>query len=693
MTDAAPTHATPTDAAPIPAVPPPSAKRVPHIWQRPTGDVDDPYAWLRDRDDPDTTAYLNAENDHASDWFKQHDDRVETIFGEIKSRIQETDQSAPVPDDDWYYLNRTEEGKQYPILCRGRTAEDADRQVILDVNIEAQAHEFFSLGLFDVNPDHRLAAWSADTNGAERYDLRFRDIDSGDDLDDVLTDTKGGSAWSADGHYLFYVVPDEMERPAKVMRHRLGTPQDDDVEVYREDDERFFVGLGISRSDQWIVMGSQSKLSSEWWVLAADDPTGTPTVVANRRQEVEYSVAHWGDRFVIVTNLDAEDFRIMTAPTDAPAEWTELIPHQSGRKIDGAAAFASHLAILQWQDAQRQIRVLFRDGSERTVDALDGPHDIGFSANRQYDTDVLRISVQSMAQPRTIYDVDVHSGGQTLVKQTPTPNVDLDDYTAERVWAQATDGTRIPVDVVRHVDTPVDGSAACLLYGYGSYEISVPPMFSVTRLSLLDRGAIFALAHPRGGGEGGRRWYTDGKLLAKRNTFTDTLAVAEHLVAKGWSAPDRLAIRGGSAGGLLVGACITMRPELFAAAVAEVPFVDIVTTMSDPTLPLTVTEWEEWGDPRSEPHASYMLSYSPYDNTDPADYPAIYITAGLNDPRVSYHEPAKWVARLRHVNTGDRPILMRTEMGAGHGGPSGRYEAWRDEARTLTFLVVTLGSA
>lgn len=675
-----------------PPAPPPVAKRVPHTWQRPTGDVVDHYAWLRDREDPDTIAYLEAENAYADAWFAPHQDLIDAVFDEIKSRVQETDQSPPVPHDDWYYLNRTEEGQQYVIICRGPGPETAADKVILDVNAEAADHEYFSLGLFDVSPDHRLAAWSSDTDGRERYRLRFRDIDGGVDLDDVLTDTKGGSAWSADGRYLFYVVPDDTERPHAVMRHRLGTPQDADVEVYREDDERFYVGLGLSRGNRWIVMGSQSKLTSEWRVLAADDPTGDPRIVAKRRDEVEYDVGDWGDRFVITTNLDAEDFRVMTAPLDAPGEWTELVPHQPGRRIVAVEPFEDHLAILQWDDAQRRVRVRFRDGTERPIEALEGPHDITFSANRQWSTDVLRVSVQALDHPLTIVDVDVRTGEQTLIKQQPTPNVDLDDYIAERTWAKATDGTRVPVDVVRHVDTPVDGSAACLLYGYGSYEISVPTFFSVPRLSLLDREVIFALAHPRGGGEGGRRWYTDGRLLAKRNTFTDTLTAADHLVTGGWSAPDRLAVRGGSAGGLLVGACITMRPERFAAAVAEVPFVDIVTTMSDPTLPLTVTEWEEWGDPRSEPHASYMLSYSPYDNTVPADYPALYVTAGLNDPRVSYHEPAKWVARLRQVRTGDKPILLRTEMGAGHGGPSGRYKVWRDEVRALTFLLVTLGS-
>lgn len=668
------------------------AKRVPHTWSRPTGDVIDHYAWLADRDDPDTVAYLEAENAIADEWFAERTNLVQAITDEIKSRVQETDDSPPVRDDDWWYLRRTEEGKAYGIHCRGRTPETAGEQVVLDVNAEADGFDYFSLGMLNVSPDHTLAAWSADTNGSERYTVRFRDIDAGTDIDDVLTETKSGaSAWSADGQHFFYMLPDDTERPYRVMRHRMGTPQTEDVEVFSDHDERFFVGVGATLSKKWIVIGCGSKITSEQWLIPADDPTAEPTLVRPRTDGVEYDVDHWGDQLVVLTNLDAEDFRVMTAPEDQPGEWTELVAHEAGRKIDHVRPFADHLAILESVRMQPRMRVLFRDGTERVLPGLDAPHSLGFGSNRTWETDVLRVGMASMADPQRTVDINVRTGEQTLVKQQPTPNVDLDDYVAERIWATAEDGTKVPIDVVRHVDTPVDGSAGCLLYGYGSYEISVPPYFSVARLSLLDRGMTFALVHPRGGGEGGRRWYTDGKLLRKRNTFTDTLAAADHLVDTGWSAPDRLVIRGGSAGGLLVGACMTMRPDRFAGVVAEVPFVDIVTTMSDPSLPLTVTEWEEWGDPREEPFASYMLSYSPYDNTVAADYPAIYITAGLNDPRVSYHEPAKWAARLREVGTGDRPLLMKTEMGAGHGGPSGRYEAWADEARTLTFVLHAVG--
>lgn len=675
----------------------------PHVWHRPTGDVEDPFAWLRDRDDPATVDYLESENAHADEWFAERSDLLDAVYGEIRSRVQETDLSPPVHHHGWWYVTRTEDGLAYPIHTRARTesdASDANRSTtMLDQNLEAAGHDYFDLGVFEMSPDHTVAAWSCDTRGDEHYTMRFRDLDTGADLPDQLADTTwAGAAWSGDGRWVFYVTADAAERPCHVWRHEIGTDQSADVRIFTEPDERFFVGLGTTRSEAWIVVHSGSKTSSEQWLLPADEPLGELRRLCERRDGVEYQVDHWGDRFVILTNDEAVDFRVMTAPLEDPAAWTELVPHEPGRRITAVEPFASHLVIHEWADAQPRLRVMDRDGSQRIVDVTtlgrgdieNEPHDLELGPTPEWDTSTLRVTYQSLTTPLTIADVDVVDGSVRVVKRTPTPNVDLGRYTAERLWAVADDGARIPADVVRAVDTPVDGTAPCALYGYGAYEASMPPWFSVARLSFLDRGGVWALVHPRGGGEFGRQWYLSGKLLAKRTTFTDTLAAADHLVDGGWSAPDRLAIRGGSAGGLLVGACVTMRPDRFAAAVAEVPFVDIVSTMSDPTLPLTVTEWEEWGDPRAEPYASYIASYSPYDNTVARDYPALYVTAGLNDPRVSYHEPAKWVAKLRTVRTNDAPLLLRTEMGAGHAGPSGRYEAWRDEARVLTFLITVL---
>ena len=667
----------------------PAAQQIPHIWHRPTGQVEDPFAWLREKSNPATIEYLQAENAHAAEWFGERADQVEQLFTEIKSRVQETDMSPPVHHRGWWYVTRTEDEKAYPIHCRGRTEQDASAQVLLDQNLEAEGHEYFDLGVFELSPDHQFAAWSADINGDEHYTMRIRDLNSGEDLaDEIPNTTWAGAAWSRDGAYLLYVTADEQERPYKVWRHQVGSPVTSDVCIFTESDERFFLGIGTTRSDEWILIHAGSKTSAEQWLIPADQPLADPVCVRPRAENLEYELDHWGDQFVILTNLDALDFQVMTAPLDAPDQWSKLIPHVAGQRITGVEPFAHHLVIHRWVAAQPEITIMERTGETWKIPVMDEPHDVGPGPNPDWESRTLRIAYQSLTRPATVADVDLDTHAQRIVKTTPTPNVDLSAYRSERIWVTADDGVQIPVDLMSHRNT--NGPAPVVLYGYGAYETSLPPWFSVARLSLIDRGVIWALAHPRGGGELGRSWYQQGKLLNKATTFTDMIAVGEHLIASGICRPDGLAVRGGSAGGLLVGACVTMRPDLWTAAVAEVPFVDIVTTMSDPTLPLTVTEWEEWGDPRAEPYASYMLSYSPYDNTVPAAYPAIYITAGLNDPRVSYHEPAKWIAQLRHVRTNDAPLLMRCEMGAGHGGPSGRYESWRDEARVLTFLVDVL---
>jgi len=672
------------------AVQPPIAKRVDHYWERPTGRAHDPWAWLRDRDDADTIAYLQAENTFADAWFAEHGSLVDTVFDEIRSRVQETDLGAPVRKGPWWYVTRTEEGQSYPIHCRGTARERAAEVVLLDENTEAAGHEYFSLNAFDISPDHRLLAWSSDVDGSEMYTLRIRDLGTGTDLPDTLEDTTwGGTAWSADSSVVFYVTADEQMRPCTVWRHRLGTAQSDDVVVFDEPDERFYVGIDLTRSGEWIVIESASKTSSEVWLIPADEPQQPARVVVPRRPDVEYSVDHWGDSWVVLTNLEATDFRVMSAPAADPAAWTELIAHRAGRRITSVEAFAEHLVIHEWADAQPRLRIVFRDGTERFIDGAQEPHDLELDANPEWDTSSVRFTMQSLTRPLTVYSADVHTGERTELKRTPVPGVDLSAYTSTRHWATAADGAKVPVDIVHRADLAA-GGAPLVVYAYGSYEASTPPWFSVARLSLLDRGVVWALAHPRGGGELGREWYLQGRLLHKRNTFDDTIACVQHLTHHGIAAADRVAIRGASAGGLLVGACVTRHPAMFRAAVAEVPFVDVVTTMSDPSLPLTVTEWEEWGDPRSEEFAEYILSYSPYDNTGPGEYPALLVTAGLNDPRVGFHEPAKWVAKLRTVNAGSGPLLLRCEMGAGHGGPSGRYDAWRDEARILSFLLVTL---
>jgi oligopeptidase B len=671
-------------------------ERRPHVWRRPTGDVEDDFAWMRQLEDPALGEYLTAENDHTAAWFAPLDDLVDELYGEIKSRVQETDESTPVFNGGWWYVTSTVEGGSYPRHHRGPQRDRASEQLLLDENTEAAGHEYFELGAFDASHDHTTIAWSVDTTGDEHYTLRIRAFDrdgSFRELDDEISDTaNAGVAWSADGTWLFYVRPDEQQRPFQVWRHRVGdTTSERDEIVFEEPDERFYVEIGETRSDRWVVIDATSKTSSEVRVIPSASPLAEPIVVAPRREGVEYHVDDWGDRFLILTNEESDDFRVIVSADGDPTsgDWSDLVPHEPGRRIVGMEPFSGHLVVSEWSAAQPRLRILFRDGDERIVDLGDEPHDVAMSVNPEWTSTTLRFGTQSMSTPPTLYDEDVSSGERTLLRRLPTPNIVLDDYTSSRRWTESSGGVRVPIDIVHHVDTPLDGTAPTVLYGYGAYEASFPPWFSVARLSFLDRGGVFALAHPRGGGELGRGWYLDGKLLAKQNTFDDTLACARHLVETGVTAPGRLCLRGGSAGGLLVGACVTQQPDLFVSAVAEVPFVDVVNSMSDPSLPLTVTEWDEWGDPREEPFASAIAGYSPYDNTDPADYPAIYVTAGLVDPRVSVHEPAKWVARLRRVNTSDRPIVLRTEMGAGHGGPTGRYDAWRDESRTLAFILST----
>lgn len=691
---------------------PPEAKRIPVIRERHGDVVVDDYAWLQAKDDPEVIAYLEAENAHTEAELAHTKELQEELFQEIRSRIQETDLSVPIRKGPWWWYGKTEEGKQYGISARKpvtdpdelEPAEDAAEQVLLDQNVEAGDGDYFAVGAFDPSPDHDLLAWSADRNGSELYEMRFRDLRTGEDLPDVIEGTYYGTAWAADSKTFFYTRPDAAMRPHQVWRHTLGTPASEDVLVMQEDDERFFVGIGTTKDERFLVLDIGSKVTSEVWILEADDPTGTFRCVQPREQEVEYGIEHHGDRFFVVTNADdAVNFKLMEAPEATPGRrhWIEVIGHRPDVKLSGIDVFEDHLVLFERERGVRQIRVRrlspgvaggSPDGGDEHV--IEQPEEVSTASagsNPEFSSHVMRYGYTSMVTPGTVFDYHLDTRARVLRKQQPVlGGYDPDQYLTERLWATAEDGSSIPISIVCRRDRTPGGPA--LLYGYGSYESSTDPAFSSLRLSLLDRGFAFAIAHIRGGGELGRRWYLDGKYLAKKNTFTDFVACAQHLVDTGWTQPAQLAIRGGSAGGLLMGAVVNLRPDLFGAVVAQVPFVDALNTILDPTLPLTVIEWEEWGNPvESKEFYEYMKSYAPYENVEAKDYPPMLVTAGLNDPRVSYWEPAKWVARLRSTKTDSNRLLLKTEMGAGHAGPSGRYDAWREEALVHAFLLDTFG--
>jgi oligopeptidase B len=658
----------------------------------------DPWFWLRHRDDPDVIGYLEAENRYTSAALGHTKPLQEELFEEIRARVQETDVSAPVRYGPWDYFVRTFEGRQYAQHGRrpAGAAPGEDETVLLDENVLAGDSAYFALGGLAVAPAHDLLAYSTDYTGGERHTLRFRDARTGDDLPDAVEDVYYGLAWCDDSRTILYTRPDDTVRPFQIWRHTLGTDASDDVLILQEDDERFFVGVSRSRSGKYLFIASDSKVTSEVHFLPSDDPSATPRVVEPRTADLEYAVEHHidegGDRFFVLTNADgAEDFKIMETPVAAPGRghWVDVVPHRPGTRVHDFDAFVGHLLVSERGGGLEQLRV--RDlatGDEHVVEMPEAVHTVWAGENPEYDTTALRYGYTSLVRPTSAFDYDLATRTSTLVKETPVlGGYDSGRFTSARLWATAPDGTKVPMSVVHRKDVALDGTAPALLYGYGSYEYPVDPTFSSIRLSLLDRGFVFAIAHIRGGGELGRHWYEDGKLLHKRNTFSDFIACAEHLVADGYTSSDRLGARGGSAGGLLMGATMVQRPDLFRAVVAEVPFVDVVTTMLDPSIPLTVTEWEEWGNPNEADFYRYMKSYSPYDNVRATEYPALFVTAGLNDPRVAYWEPAKFVAKLRATKTDDRLLVLKTEMGAGHGGPSGRYDAWRDEALVLAFLL------
>ena len=695
---------------------PPDVEKRQHDVRAPHGAVrGDEYYWLRDdaREDKAMLAYLEAENawvDHVMAPLKPTED---ALYDEFVARIKQDDASVPYRERGWWYYQRYETGKDYPVHARRRDADGlgaadimqrneagdfADEQVLLDVNAMAAGKEYFSVGVYETSPDNRILAWADDAVGRRQYTIRFRDLETGKDYPEAIPGLSADMVWADDNRTLFYVENDpETLLTVRVKKHVLGTPVADDVLVYEEGDDSFYMGLSRTRDDRFICIGVESTVASEVRCAPAADPA-TFTVLAPRERDVEYDADHFDGRWVILTNAPGADgkrapnYKLVTAPTGATSrsEWKDWIAHREDVLLEDYELFDGFTAIAERSNALERVRVLKADGDEHV--AADEPaYSMGLSINAEPDTPWLRYGYTSLTTPATTYELNVLTGERRLLKQQPVIGYDASKYATERTWATARDGTRIPVSLVYHKGFKKDGTAALLQYAYGSYGMSMDPGYSLTTTSLLDRGMVYAIAHIRGGQEMGRKWYDDGKLGNKINTFTDFIDVTDHLVAGGWAAKDRVAAYGGSAGGLLVGAIANMAPEKYRLILSQVPFVDVVTTMLDPTIPLTTNEYDEWGNPERKADYDYMVRYSPYDNLEAKAYPAMFIGTGLWDSQVQYWEPAKYVARLRDLNTSDAPVLFRTNMDAGHGGKSGRFRRYRELAEMYAFMLDQLG--
>ncbi|MFC9968286.1 S9 family peptidase [Nocardia ignorata] len=703
----------------------PIAKKVP-VERVHHGDTFvDEYEWLRDKEDPEVIAYLEEENAYTAARTDQLQPLRDKIFDEIKARTQETDLSVPTRLGEYWYYSRSFEGKQYGVHCRcpiDAQAEGIDawtppqlevdtsiegEQVLLDSNVLAEGLDFFALGAFSLSHDGNLLAYSVDSTGDERYTLRIKDLRTGELLPDEVVGAAPGATWSLDGTHIFYQTVDESWRPDTVWRHRVGTASTDDVKVFHEPDERYWVSVGATRSEKYLMIWLGSKITTEGWVLESDNPEGEFRVLLPRREGVEYSAEHaviaGADRFLILHNdvvdgVKAENFVLAQAPATDPSDMTILIGHREDVRLEDIDAFADHLVLGYRRGALPRLAVwpLTPAGYGELTELEFGLElfSAGMGSSPEWEQPTLRVGVTSFITPMQVFDYVPATGELLLRKEQPVlGGYNAEDYEQHRDWAVASDGTRIPISLIQRRDLP-PGPKPMLLYGYGSYEASIDPSFSVSRLSLLDRGMVFAVAHVRGGGEMGRLWYEHGKTLSKMNTFTDFVSVASHLVDAGTTAPDRLVADGGSAGGLLMGAVANLAPELFAGILANVPFVDPLTSILDPSLPLTVIEWDEWGNPLADKDVyEYMKSYSPYENVEAKDYPPILAITSLNDTRVLYVEPAKWVAKLRATKTGDSEVLLKTEMSAGHGGVSGRYEKWKEVAFEYAWVLDTVGLA
>ncbi len=670
---------------------PPIADQQPQILELHGDQRLDYYFWLRDIDNPKVTAYLTAENNYTTAMMQHTEILQKNLYDEMLARIKETDLSVPYRKGNYYYYTRTEVGKAYAIHCRKYGSLDATEEILLDENILAEDHEYFELGVFAISPNHQILAYAVDTDGAEEFTLFFLDLNTGNLYPETISDISDSFAWANDSHTSFYTTVDEANRPDQLFRHKLGTPASEDVLIFEELDETYHLYIETTRSQAYILLGLQSTITTEIHYLDANQPDDDFQLIYPRTTGIEYDIEHHSNYFYVVTNDEATNFKLVKTPISAPTKenWQLVIPHREDVMLSGVSLFANYLVIYERKDGLETARIQnLTTKEEHSITFPEPTYEFDEGNNPEFNTDILRFEYTSFITPPSVFDYNMKTGVRELKKELEVlGGYDKTQYQSEWLMATSSDGTKIPISIVYKLGIQKDGKNPLLLTGYGAYGDAYFAYFSSHRLTLLNRGFVFAIAHIRGGEEMGRKWYETGKLLHKKNTFTDFITCAEYLISEQWTACNRLAISGGSAGGLLIGAVINMRPDLFKVVVADVPFVDVVTTSLDTSIPLSVIEWEEWGNPNDKVFYDYMKSYSPYDNITAQDYPDMLVTAGLNDSRVKYWEPAKWTAKLRSLKTDQNLLILKTNLDAGHSGASGRYESLRELAFEYAFIL------
>jgi oligopeptidase B len=669
----------------------PIAAKHPHIIKKHDDIRIDEYYWLNQRENPEVISYLEAENDYFRSALKHTEPLQQELLDELKNRLIPDDASAPVYNNGFYYYHKFAKNKEYPIYCRFKN-DKSDEQILLDVNELARNHAYYQVADLKVSPDNQILCYAEDTVSRRIYTLKFKNLVTGQLMTDSISDTSGDFAWANDGQVVFYTLREPQTlRAYKVMKHQIGTSMDLDQMVYEEMDPTFMIALGKSRSGKYIFINNQATLSTETWMIDADNPHGELTLFHKREYKHEYTIDHQGDRFLVLSNWDAQNFRLLSCSVNQTSKefWSELIPVRTEVLLESVDAFQNFIVLTERKDGINQFRIIFNTGKETYVTFDEVAYMAFLGRNFNYNSEAIRIVYSSPSTPTTDYDFEINTESLIIIKEKQIPgNFDKKNYRVIREFGIAEDGTKIPITLFYNKQkVELNAPYPLLLYGYGSYGYSIDPYFNPDYLSLLDRGMMIALAHVRGGQEMGRAWYDDGKLLKKMNTFTDFIKCAEQLINAGYTSSSQLMAIGGSAGGLLIGAVINLRPTLFRAVVAAVPFVDVVTTMLDDTIPLTTFEYDEWGNPNDPIYYSYMKSYSPYDNLQPQSYPAILVTAGLHDSQVQYWEPAKYVAKLRTIEENMNPVYLYTEMTAGHSGASGRYERYFETSKIYAFLL------